>query len=45
MTINGIIDLKIVRGSVNRDIYVNFIEKQLLPHLMTFDGYIIRIAL
>ncbi len=39
MSINGIVDLKIVRGSVNGDVYVDFIEKQLLPHLMTFDGY------
>ncbi len=35
MSINGIVDLKIVRGSVNGDVYVDFIEKQLLPHLMT----------
>ena len=38
MTINGVIDLKVVRGTVTGDIYRNFIERQLLPHLMTFDG-------
>ena len=34
MTVNGILDLQIVRGSVNCDIFVDFIQRVLLPNLI-----------
>ena len=33
MTVNGILDLQIVRGSVNSDIFMDFVERVLLPNL------------
>ena len=38
MSVNGILDLKVVSGNVNGDIYTDFVEDVLLPHLMPFDG-------
>ena len=38
MTIRGVLDLQVVRESVTGDIFVEFIEKRLLPNLMTFNG-------
>ena len=38
MTVNGILDLQIVRGSVNGDIFMDFIQRGLLPNLMPFNG-------
>ena len=38
MTVNGILDLQIVRGSVNGDIFMDFIQRVLLPNLMPFNG-------
>jgi len=38
MSVNGILDLKVVAGNVNGEIYTDFVEKVLLPHLMPFDG-------
>ena len=35
MTAEGLLDVKIVRGSVTGD---DFVERQLLPHLMSFNG-------
>ena len=35
MTVNGSLDLQIVRGPVNGDIFMDFI--QLLPNLMPFN--------
>ena len=37
MTVNGILDLQIVRGSVNGDIFMDFIQRVLLPNLMPFN--------
>lgn len=34
----GLLDIKIVRGSVTGDIFNDFIERQLLPNLMPFNG-------
>ena len=34
MSVNGILDLKVVSGNVNGDIYTDFVEEVLLPHLM-----------
>lgn len=39
MTIQGILDLKLVRETVKGDDFVNFVENQLLPNLMNFDGH------
>ena len=39
MTVRGILDLKIVRETVKGEDFVSFTEKQLLPHLMNFDGH------
>ena len=38
MSVNGMLDLKVVSGNVNGDIYTDFVEEILLPHLMPFDG-------
>ena len=38
MTVEGVLDLKIVRGTVTGDTFIDFIQRQLLPHLMTFVG-------
>ena len=34
----GMLNLKIVEGSVDSDTFCDFIERVLLPHLMPFDG-------
>ena len=39
MTVMGILDLKVVHGTVNGDIFYSFIRRQLLPKLMTFNGF------
>ena len=39
MTMHGILDLKVVRETVTGDIFIEFIESQLLPNLMAFDGH------
>lgn len=39
MTIHGLLDLKVVQETVTGDIFIDFIERQLLPHLMTFNGH------
>ena len=36
LTVNGILELQIVRGSVNDDIFMDFIQRVLLPNLMPF---------
>ena len=38
MSVCGVLDLKIVEGTVDSDTYCDFVEKVLLPHLMPFDG-------
>ena len=38
MTLNGILDLHIVRGGVNGDEFVEFVDKCLLPVLMPYNG-------
>ena len=38
MSMYGMFDLKVVSENVDGDIYSNFVEKVLLPHLMPFDG-------
>lgn len=38
MSTAGVLDCQIVRGSVDGDVFYNFVEKILLPYLMPFDG-------
>lgn len=39
MSVAGVLDCTMVRGSVNGDVFYDFVEKCLLPHLMPFDGH------
>jgi hypothetical protein len=39
MTIQGVLDLRIVRETVAGNDFVTFVENQLLPNLMNFNGY------
>ena len=39
MTVDCILDLKIIRGNVTGEIILDFINTVLLQHLMTFNGY------
>ena len=45
MTVNGILDLQIVRGSVNGDVFMDFVERVLLPNLMLNDTNPNRVVL
>ena len=38
MSTAGVLDCKIVTGSVNGDVFYEFVESCLLPHLMPFNG-------
>ena len=38
MSVNGILDCKTVKQTVNGDVFYNFVQANLLPHLMPFDG-------
>lgn len=38
MSCSGILDCKIVRGSVNGEVFYNFVQSNILPHLMPFNG-------
>jgi len=42
LSVEGILHCKIVRGSVNGETFVEFIENQLMPILMPFNGYNLR---
>ena len=37
MSVNGLLDCKTVTGSVNGEVFYDFVQKALLPHLMPFD--------
>ena len=39
MTVEGILELKVVHGTVDGDTFCSFIHKELLPKLMTFNGF------
>ena len=39
MSMNGILDVKIVHGSVNGEVYNEFVEQFLLPHLLPYNGH------
>ena len=38
MSVNGILDVKTVRGTSDGDTFYSFVQTHLLPHLMPFDG-------
>ena len=38
MTVRGILDIYVTSGSVNGDVFAEFTEKHLIPHLQPFDG-------
>ena len=38
MSINGLLDVKTVRGTTDGDDFYNFVHTHLLPHLLPFDG-------
>lgn len=38
MSCAGILDCKVVNGAVNRDVFYEFVQSNLLPHLMPFNG-------
>jgi len=38
MSMAGVLDCHIICGTVNGDIFYDFVEKFLLPHLMPFNG-------
>jgi len=35
---NGLLDIKVVQGTTNSEIFYTFIEEHLLPQLQPFDG-------
>ena len=39
MSMNGILDVNIVHGSVNGDVFCDFVEKFLVPHLLPYNGH------
>ena len=39
MSMNGILDVKIVHDSVNGEVYSDFVEQFLVPHLLPYDGH------
>jgi len=38
ISVNGLLDVKVVRGTTNGDTFYDFIQENLLPHLMPFNG-------
>ena len=38
MSVNGMLDCKTVKQTVNSDVFYDFVQSALLPHLMPFDG-------
>ena len=38
MSMSGMLDCKTVKNSVNGDVFYEFMQTTVLPHLMTFDG-------
>ena len=37
-TIDGILDVAITNKSVDADVFYSFVERNVLPHLLPFDG-------
>jgi len=38
MSVNGMLDCQTVKQTVNGDVFYDFVQSALLPHLMPFDG-------
>ena len=38
MSVCGLLDLKVITGKVDSNVYCNFVDRVLLPHLLPFDG-------
>ena len=38
ISVNGLLDVDVVKGSVDGDKFYDFVQKHLLPHLMPFNG-------
>lgn len=38
MSVNGLLDVSIVKGTTDGDTFYDFVQKQLLPQLLPFDG-------
>ena len=38
MSTNGLLDVSIIKGTVNGDIFYDFVQKYLLPQLLPFNG-------
>ena len=38
ISMEGVLDCHIIHGTINGDVFYNFVEKYLLPHLMPFNG-------
>ena len=38
ISMNGLLDVKVVRGATNSDVFYSFVEEHLLPYLLPFDG-------
>ena len=38
ISVNGLLDVKVVRGTTNGDTFYDFIQENLLPNLMLFNG-------
>ena len=38
ISLHGLLDVKTVRGASNGDTFYDFVQENLLPHLMPFDG-------
>ena len=38
ISLHGLLDVKTVKGTSNSDTFSDFVQENLLPHLMPFDG-------
>ena len=38
ISVNGLLDVKVVTGATNGDVFYSFVEEHLLPCLLPFDG-------
>jgi hypothetical protein len=38
MSVQGLLDVKVVKGGVDGDVFYDYVQNTLLPHLMPFNG-------
>ena len=38
MSVNGLFDVSIVKGTTDGDTFYDFVQEHLLPHILPFDG-------